>query len=95
MIITPRNKIEAPGLHSDQLNIVDALFDLCDAEFNSRTDVHSSFNRAKGAASWARYYLLHEVRRVAERNELYCSYHMAFVVATKLSEIWFEQKETA
>lgn len=73
----------------------DTLFDICDAELNSRIDIHNSFDVARGEASWARYTLLHEVRKIADREGIYCSYHMAFVVASKLSEIWFEQKELA
>lgn len=78
-----------------EAEVVDNLFDICDAEFNSSPEVHSSFERARGAASWARYYLLHKVQDVAHRDGMFCSYHMAYIIATKLSEIWFAQKETA
>ena len=91
---TPRNNIEAATLPLKDMLTVDNLFDICDAEFNSRREIHDSFAKSRGAASWARYYLLHEVRSVAAREEIYCNYHMAFVVATKISELWFEQKET-
>ncbi len=94
-MFSPRNQIEVVTLPAAQVEAVDTLFELCDAEFNARQDVHNSFAKARGVASWARYFLLHEVRHVAARNDIYCSYHMAFVVATKLSEIWFEQKELA
>lgn len=94
-MFSPRNNIEIVTLPTKEVETVDTLFELCDAEFNSRSDVHSSFQAARGAASWARYYLLHEVRKVAAREGIFCSYHMAFVVASKLSEIWFEQKEIA
>lgn len=94
-MLSPRNKIEVATLHKREIETVDNLFDLCDSEFNSRYDVHKSFESARGAASWARYFLLYEVRHVATNHDMFCSYHMAFVIATKLSEIWFEQKETA
>ena len=94
-MFSPRNKIETVTMMKTEVEIVDSLFELCDAEFNSRSDVHNSFHSAHGAASWARYFLLHEVRKVAARENIFCSYHMAYVVASKLSEIWFEQKETA
>jgi hypothetical protein len=93
-MLSPRNQIEVPGLHWKEIESVDILFDLCDVEFKSRVDVHNSFREAKGTKSWARYYLLHEVRKVAARESIYCSYHMAFVTATKLSQMWFKQKET-
>lgn len=95
MQFTPRNGISAVTLPSDHIESVDNLFDICDAEFNSRKDIHESFKQARGAASWARHFLLHEVRSVADREGIYCSYHMAYVIASKLSEIWFEQKELA
>lgn len=95
MTYTPRNKIQATTLPGQLMDDADTLFDICDAEFNSRRDIHEGFSRARGEASWARYTLLHEVRKVADRENIYCSYHMAFVVASKLAEIWFEQKETA
>jgi len=94
-MFSPRNKIEIVTLPISAVEAVDTLFEVCDAEFSSRNDVHNSFQSARGAASWARYYLLHEVRKVAARDGIFCSYHMAFVVASKLSEVWFEQKEIA
>jgi hypothetical protein len=94
-MLSPRNQIEIVTLPKPQVETVDTLYEICNAEFNSRQDIHSSFNSARGAASWARYVVLHEVRKVAKREEMYCSYHMAFVVASKLSEVWFAQKELA
>ena len=94
-MFSPRNQIEIVTSPPTEVETVDTLFELCDAEFNSRADIHASFKSARGAASWARYFLLHEVRHVAAREHIFCSYHMAYVVASKLSEIWFEQKETA
>lgn len=92
-MLSPRNQIEiVPGYGTDQVEIVDTLYEICDAEFNSRADIHRSFASAKGAASWARYTLLHEVRAVADREAMFCSYHMAFVVASKLSKVWFSQE---
>ncbi len=94
-MITKRNKIEIATLHKEQIAAVDNLFDICDAEFNSCANVHKSFEHARSANNWSRYYLLHEVRRVADREEMFCSYHMAFVVSSRLAEIWFEQREIA
>jgi len=93
MKLSPRNQIEVPHMMPTEIGMVDTLYEICDAEFNSRADVHHSFAACKGAKSWTRYYLLHEVRKVAARESIMCSYHMAFVIATKISEIWFEQKE--
>ncbi len=95
MMITPRNKIRlAVGYDAKEIENTDSLFEICDAEFNSCAAIHHSFASAKGAASWARYYLLHEVRRVAMRENIYASYHIAHMVAVKIADIWFEQKET-
>lgn len=92
-MLSPRNQIEiVPGYGVDQVTIVDTLYEICDAEFTSRDDIHRSFRSARGAASWARYILLHEVRAVAVREDMFCSYHMAFVVASKLSEVWFSRE---
>lgn len=95
MAYTPRNKIQATTLPVQHWQDADTLFEICDAEFNGRKDIYNSFVQAKGSKSWARYTLLHEVRKIADREGIYCSYHMALVVAVKLSEIWFEQKDTA
>lgn len=94
-MLSPRNKIEVCTYTDREIEHVDTLYEICNAEFNSRTDVHSSFKSAKGAASWARYYLLHEVRNIATRDDIYCSYHMAFVVASKIAEVWFNLREVA
>ncbi len=72
---------------------VDDLFTICDAEFNSRKDVHDNFAKAKGAASWARYFLKDEVRKVAFREEWMASDHLCQVVASQLARIWFEQRD--
>lgn len=94
-MLSPRNKLEITHFMTSEIDTVDSLFDICDAEFNSSADVHRSFEYSRGAASWARYYLLHRVQDVARREGMFCSYHMAFIIATKLSEIWFAQKEPA
>ena len=95
MIITPRNRITiSAGYGAQEVGYVDTLYEICDAEFSSRADVHNSFGSARGEASWARYYLLHEVRKIAIREDLYMSFHMAYVIAQRIAKDWFEQKET-
>lgn len=92
-MLSPRNQIEVVTMFHSQVQVVDTLFDICDSEFNSRQEVHTSFKNASSMEAWARYYLLHEVRNVAQRESLHCSYHMSFVIAKKLSELWFEHRE--
>lgn len=92
-MLSPRNKIEVATSYPYQVELVDTLYEICDAEFNSRADIHNSFKTAKGVASWTRYFLLHEVRHVAAKNDIYCSYHMAYVVAKRIAEVWFEQED--
>lgn len=91
-MLSPRNQIEVATMMASEIKIVDTLFDICDAEFNSRQDVHTSFASAQGESAWTRYYLLHQVRDVASREHLMCSYHLAYVVAKKLAEVWFSRK---
>lgn len=95
MILSVRNQLEVTYFMKNEVDTVDTLFDICDAEFNSSADVHASFARAKGAKSWTRYYLLHKVQDIAQREGMFCSYYMAYTIATRLSEIWFAQRETA
>ena len=92
-MLSPRNKLEVTHFMKSEIETADTLFEVCDAEFNSSAEVHKSFERARGAASWARYYLLHKVQDVARRDGIFCSYHTAYIIATKLSEIWFAQRE--
>lgn len=94
-MLSPRNKIEViPGYTPREIESLDTLYDLANAEFTERTDVHVSFARAPGIAAWARYYLIHEVKLIAYREKIYCSFHMAYVIAIRLSTVWFAHKET-
>jgi hypothetical protein len=77
---------------NSEINTLNNLYDICDAEFNSSQEVHCSFLRARGAASWARYYLLRKVQDIAQRDGMMCSYHIAHIIATDLSKIWFAHK---
>ena len=96
MVMTPRNKIIiAAGYGCKEIEFADSLYEICDAEFSSRKDIHTSFATAKGAASWSRYYLLHEVRKVAMRENIYASVHMSHMVANRLAQDWYEHKEVA
>ncbi len=95
MILSVRNQLEVTHFMKSEIDTVDTLFEICDAEFNSSADVHASFARAKGAKSWTRYYLLHKVQDVAQREDMFCSFYMAYIIATKLSEIWFAQRAIA
>lgn len=92
-IVSSRNGLNITHCMKSETETADYLFEVCDAEFNSSAEVHSSFGRAPSAKSWTRYYLLHRVQDVARRESVFCSYHTAFIVATKLSEIWFAQQE--
>jgi hypothetical protein len=93
IVLSSRNGLDITYCMKSEIENADCLFEVCDAEFNSSAVVHSSFERATGAKSWTRYYLLHRVQDVAQRDGVFCSYHTAFIIATKLSELWFAQKE--
>ena len=94
-MFTPRNNIEINSGYCDkEVAAIDTLYDICDAEFNSRIDVHNSIETASGENSWARYYLLHEVRKIAMRENLYVSYHMTYVVAKHIARDWYAQRES-
>ena len=95
-MLTPRNKIQlAIGYHSKEAEVADSVYEICDSEFNSRNDIHNSFLSAKGEASWARHYLLHEIRKVAIRENLYISVHVAHQIGLRIANDWFKQKEIA
>lgn len=93
MILSPRNKIDITNLIISEREMVDTLFEICDAEFNSRRDIHESFGRAKGIKSWARYVLSHEVKKIAYREHIPCGQFMAEIIANEISSMWFTQKE--
>lgn len=78
---------------SSEIDAVDTLYEICDAEFNSRKDIHDSFERAAGLKSWARYYLLHEVKKIAKRDGIMCSEYLAHRVAGAIAEMWFERQD--
>lgn len=88
--LSPRNQLLVLHMMPSEIENVDTLFEICDATFNSRKDVYASFASARGIKSWARYYLLHEVQREAQKTGMVCSYHMAYTVALAISKIWFE-----
>jgi len=78
---------------SSEVESIDALYEICDAEFNSRFDVYQNFLSAKGEKSWARYYLRWEVQRVAERDGISCSWFMSMKIAEQISKDWFAEKK--
>lgn len=90
-MLSPRNHIELYHCMNSEIGAVDTLFEICDAEFNSRKDVHDSFAKAKGLLSWVRYYLSHEVSKIARRENVLCSNHLSLIVATAIAKIWFKK----
>lgn len=94
MIITPRHKIEINAGYGDkEIELVDSLYERCNAEFNSRQDIYNTFATTSCEASWARYYLTMEVRKIAMRENLYISIHISHVIAQRIAKEWFAQKE--
>jgi hypothetical protein len=73
------------------MEVVDTLYEICDAEFNSRKDVHESFDKETSAAKWASQYLFQEVRKVVLREDLVCSTHIIRIVSEELAKLWFSQ----
>jgi hypothetical protein len=94
-MLSPRNKIELHHVMPSEVETVDTLFEICDAEFNSRKDVHESFKASMGPKRWARFYLLHEVQKVANREGISCSHHLAHIVATEIARMWNDCRLTA
>lgn len=94
MTLTPRNNIKiAVGYGNKEVEFADTLYEICDAEFNSRRDIHDSFTQVSGPNSWARYHLLHEVRKISIRENVYAGHHMTHMIAIKIAKDWFTQKE--
>ena len=75
-----------------EVDILDTLFEACDAEFNSNFDLYTSFHRAIGQPWWARYTLLHEVQKVSRRDGLNASRYLCLTVAKEIARIWFEER---
>jgi hypothetical protein len=92
-MLSPRNGIELYHAMTCEIDAVDTLFEICDAEFNSRKDVHSNFENASSSKRWANNYILHEVQKIAAREHILCSRHLAQIIATEIAGIWFGQSE--
>jgi len=84
-----RNGFNTTNMMDSEKSTVEWLYEICDAEFNSRFDVHRSFQHSKGEASWARYYVLHEVQKVATREGIASSWFLSKMVADKISKDWY------
>ena len=89
IMLSQRHGIELHHVMQGEIDSVDTLFENCDAEFNSRADVHSSFERETSSKRWARYYLSHEVTKVAIRDGIPCSNHLSHIVANEIAGMWF------
>jgi hypothetical protein len=72
-----------------EVQILDTLFELSDAEFNSDKAVHDNYSKSKGEASWARYYLLNRIRQVASDSGLFASHHLCLTIAKEIAKIWY------
>jgi hypothetical protein len=92
MMFSPRNHIELHHVMQSEIESVDTLFEICDAEFNSRVDIHNSFKGATSYKKWARYPLLREVQKIAIREGISCSEHLGLIIACRLSKLWFNLK---
>jgi hypothetical protein len=84
-----RNGFDTTNMMDSEKSVVDYLYDICDVEFNSRFDVHQSFQSSAGEASWARYYVLHEVQEVATREGISASWFLSKMVADKIAKDWY------
>lgn len=96
---TKRNGLPMHDIIGSSDNI-DTVYETCDAEFNSRIDVHQSFQHSKGEASWARYYLKHEIQKICTRDGINLAWAAQKVIADRIAHDWFEgarrdQKRTA
>jgi len=74
---------------------MDEVYVSCDAEFNSRHDVHESFAQARGVKSWARFYLMPEVAKVAYRDGYTLSSYQILLISMKIAEDWFASAATS
>lgn len=84
-----RNGFNTVNMMGSEKAVVDSLYEICDAEFNSRFDVHQSFQNSKGEASWARYFVLHEVQKVATREGISASWYLTKMIADKIAKDWY------
>lgn len=91
--ITPRNGIMYEHMMPSEVENLDTLFEICDAEFNSRKDVHENFRQAKSPEGWVRYFLMREVQHISVRDGIYASNHMSVIVAKAIADIWFKDKQ--
>lgn len=89
-VLSTRNRIDITNLAVESDDI-DTIYETCDQEFNSRQDIHLSFERAAGIKSWARFYLLHEVTKVCQRDGIMLHYASRLAVAMKVAEDWFKE----
>jgi hypothetical protein len=68
---------------------IDTVYETCDQEFNSRFDVHQSFQHSKGEASWSRYFLMHEIQKICTRDGINLAWAARKVIADRVAHDWY------
>lgn len=90
---TPRHNIDCNKMMDEIAANIDTLFELCDAEFNSSTDIHASFNQAykdhKTVEEWVDDFLRVQVDKVMIGNKLYFDWEVRQLVAEEIARMWF------
>jgi hypothetical protein len=89
MFTTPRNQIEVDRLDIIETTNIDTLFEICDAEFNSRADVHASFADATRPSLWMLGFLIPQIKLIAAREHIHCTDYIAECVAKPIACMWF------
>jgi len=87
---TIRNGIDTTNVMPNEVEILDSLYEICDAEFTSRIDIQTSFHQSRGQAAWANQ-LVWEVQKVARREGFQCSQFSAKKVADQIADDWFRE----
>jgi hypothetical protein len=85
---TVRNDIDTTNVIESEAEFLDTLYEICDAEFTSREDIHNSFVNARGQKSWANT-LRWEVQKIANRDGIQCGQYTAQKVADRIANDWF------
>ena len=87
---TVRNDIDTTNVIPAEAEYIDTLYEICDAEFTSRQDIHESFVNARGERSWANS-LRWEVQKIARREGFSLGQYPCECVAKQIAQDWWDQ----
>lgn len=93
MTNTSRNNFNDSHLMQSEIAAIDAMYEIVDAEFNSRSDIHAMWNnlatRHEEFRGLFAQHLRWEVEKVSQREGLFVSRYSVEQVCKRIAEDWW------